>query len=434
MNMHASMFGPNYSARAALKGSHSDTRTRLWNLGLAALCTFCILWGSTALRPFLPPAAGNERFVWAMADGLVVLWVLMRPVQVLRVAQANLVLISWGLLACLSAMWSLAPTQSAYFGLQLLFTILAGLMLTTWTTRLHLVQMVFLALVGTQVISLIVEFAMPGLRPGFPGGGAFTHKNILGNAMTLQLITSGCLFLAGWRRLLTGGAFALAAALLVYSDSASALLTALVIVGVLLPAGAIYRLSPRSALIGVAGALITGAVALFVLPQTDFNTVKFVLEALGKDATLTGRTDLWQFAEEAIRNYPWLGHGYRGYWESEETSKYLLRYVLQQDLWFFHNNYLEVAVAFGLGGPVLLVLGLVVAFWRRFTEFLAGASMMALWGLAFVIYVAALAMAENPLFENHGLMQVIFVIAMAARDTPSGLLSMARPRGSRRLI
>ncbi|MEJ2118303.1 MAG: hypothetical protein P8Y36_10575, partial [Alphaproteobacteria bacterium] len=69
MNMHASMFGPNYSARADLKGSTSDARARLWNLGLAALCMFCMLWGSTALRPFLPAAAGNERFVWAIADG-----------------------------------------------------------------------------------------------------------------------------------------------------------------------------------------------------------------------------------------------------------------------------------------------------------------------------------------------------------------------------
>ncbi|MEJ2125691.1 MAG: O-antigen ligase, partial [Alphaproteobacteria bacterium] len=321
--------------------------------------------------------------------------------------------------ACVSAMWSLTPGPSAYFGLQLLFTILAGLMLATFTSRLHLIQMVFLALVAAQIISLFIEFAMPGLRSGFPGGGAFTHKNILGNVMTLQLITSGCLFLAGWRRWLTAGAFVLAAALLVYSQSASALLTALAIVGVLLPAGAIYRLSPRSALIGVSIALIGGALALFVLPQMDFTPVKFVLESLGKDTTLTGRTDLWQFAKDAIRDHPWLGHGYRGYWESEETSKYLLRYVAQQDLWFFHNNYLEVAVAFGLGGPVLLVFGLAIAFWRRFVEFLSGASMMALWALLFIVYVAALAMAENPLFENHGLMQVIFVIAAAARDAPN---------------
>jgi O-antigen ligase len=128
---------------------------------------------------------------------------------------------------------------------------------------------------------------------------------------------------------------------------------------------------------------------------------------------------LWDFGWQAFLEQPWLGYGFRAYWESEKTTVMVLRYVMQQDLQIFHNNFVEVAVAFGISGPVLLIWGILAAFHRSSMEFLRTRSLSALWSALFVIFVVSLSFAENPLFNNHGLLQALFVMAMAARD-PEG--------------
>jgi O-antigen ligase len=44
-----------------------------------------------------------------------------------------------------------------------------------------------------------------------------------------------------------------------------------------------------------------------------------ILEALGRDATLTGRTKLWSWAASINEPRQWLGSGYRAFWIDENT-------------------------------------------------------------------------------------------------------------------
>jgi exopolysaccharide production protein ExoQ len=107
-----------------------------------------------------------------------------------------------------------------------------------------------------------------------------------------------------------------------------------------------------------------------------------------------------------------------------------LRYVMQQDLQIFHNNFVEVAVAFGVWGPVLLLMGIVAAFYRTATEFLITRSLPALWSVLFLMFVVSLSLTENPLFNNHGLLQALFVIAMTARDARGARPPVTTRRGN----
>ena len=159
------------------------------------------------------PAEGlaGERYLWLLADPIVLCWFLLFPGQVLAYARRNKILICWALLACLSAIWSLKAELSLYYGLQLFFTILMGFLLSNLQTRTQLIKLLFLALLPTQLLSFYIELAAPYLEPGFPGGGAFTHKNVLGSFMLLQIITSLCLFAQGWRPMLTAIGFLMAA-------------------------------------------------------------------------------------------------------------------------------------------------------------------------------------------------------------------------------
>jgi O-antigen ligase len=163
-------------------------------------------------------------------------------------------------------------------------------------------------------------------------------------------------------------------------------------------------------------ALIAAAAGLLALEatRTDFlDLYVYLLDALGKDATLTGRTILWQFAEDAINARPWLGFGYKGWWESSETPAALLRVVVGQELWFFHNTFLDLAVAFGVVGPLALVAGLAVGVYRSVRAFVLNPEPMLLWPIMFVAMSIIYCSVDFVLFANHSFHQFLYVIAAA---------------------
>ena len=155
------------------------------------------------------------------------------------------------------------------------------------------------------------------------------------------------------------------------------------------------------------------ATFLLVLELMDINLVHVVLDALGKDETLTGRTILWEFGMEALHDRPWLGHGYKAYWDSPVTSALLLRTVIGQELWFFHNNFLDVGVAFGVVGIIFLSIGLLIAFFVTVKKSVTSWEYAALWPPVYIVFVLVLSTAENPLFQNHSLHQLLFIVAVA---------------------
>ena len=386
---------------------------------IAAACFAFLLWASTGLRPLLPAFFAGERYLWVAADVTVIVWFVTSPGEVLAAARRNKIVICWGLFACFSMIWAPKSTPALYYGLQLVFTILMGLFLSNVQTRLRLIKLLFLALMLTQLLSLFIELAAPHMAPKFAGGGAFMHKNVLGSFMLLQIINGLCLLALGWRPFLTGIGLVMAIALLLMSGSASSLLIAVLVAGGLLPMALVYRANANLARAAAGLACMAAALGGVLILVSGYNPLKAILGGVGKDVTLTGRTILWDFGWQAFLDKPWLGHGFRAYWENEKTTVLQLRYVMQQDLEIFHNNFIEVAVAFGICGPILLVLGLVAAFNRSLAEFLATRSLAALWSVLLVIFVVTLSMAENPLFNNHGFLQALFVVAMAARDPPA---------------
>jgi O-antigen ligase len=384
---------------------------------MAAPLWILFLFGvSSAVRSLLPETENVERFFWLPADLIVVIWVLRRHGPALVMMERNMVLMLWAGLACISALWSLAPSMSLYHGAQLLMTILVGFMLCATWPGIRILQFLFLALFATQVLSLVMVAVKPswGIAPWGEWKGAFTHKNELASMMALQIITALMLFLHGWRRMLTGAALALAVVLLVMSQSGTGLIALLVGLS-LLPLAIAYSRSASLFSMCAGLLLIVGAALITGITLSSIDIVELALDGLGKDLTLTGRTVLWDFGIEAFLERPWLGHGYKGYWESPHTTALNLQYVMGQELWFFHNLFVEVAVAFGVVGPILLAAGLFAAFRRAVATFAAVRTSVSLWPLLFLLFLVPYVLAENPLFQNHSLLQLLFVVAMCAR-------------------
>ena len=125
----------------------------------------------------------------------------------LQLVKKHAIFLTWPMLACMSTIWSLTPWMSIYHGVQLFMTIMVGLLLCYHASLQRILQLLFAALLICAVLSLpyaIIKAQTGGWQ------GLFPHKNVLGHMMCLLLITGLCLFLSGWRPLVSVAAMCLA--------------------------------------------------------------------------------------------------------------------------------------------------------------------------------------------------------------------------------
>jgi O-antigen ligase len=155
-----------------------------------------------------------------------------------------------------------------------------------------------------------------------------------------------------WMRV---GTLLFAIYMLQVSHSATALICFLVGLGCLWAQPRVLRLGSPARIIAV-GILIVLSVGAI---DQMFGASDFVFNALGRESSLTGRTEIWDMVTTRSQNV-WLGYGFRGFWETPEGR------LLSEDhnsglLLTAHNGYLETYLNGGLVGVVLLVIFLLTA-------------------------------------------------------------------------
>ena len=215
-------------------------RFRLGRLATDALWVAFIFVACYATTPVKDLAL--ERYVWLAADITVFAFLLYQTSKFTRILSDNLVVLSWPILACMSALWSVAPAISLYHGVQLLLTVLVGCYLCIYASLERILQLLFVALLLTAVLSALYVIGNPSAAIGAGGEwqGLFPHKNVLGHMMALLILTGVCLFLQGWRPLLSGSGILIATAMILLSRSGVGLV-AIVIVLAPLPLAILFR-------------------------------------------------------------------------------------------------------------------------------------------------------------------------------------------------
>jgi O-antigen ligase len=100
------------------------------------------------------------------------------------------------------------------------------------------------------------------------------------------------------------------------------------------------------------------------LPVTAlfFDTGGGMVQALGKDPTLTGRTDIWNMVL-GLHTNPWIGTGFESFWLGPRLD--FMRTALPNfPINEAHNGYLEVYLNLGWAGICFIVLLLVTGYKR----------------------------------------------------------------------
>src|SRR5207237_978175 len=103
----------------------------------------------------------------------------------------------------------------------------------------------------------------------------------------------------------------------------------------------------RTVLGGAMSTAIIGCIIVFgiVTPLVGGSTVTRFTSALGRDATLTGRTDIWAGLLPDLMRQPIFGYGFSGFWTVTRISEHEIGQA--------HNGYLEVCLQLGFVGFLL---------------------------------------------------------------------------------
>lgn len=273
---------------------------------------------------------------------------------------------AFALFACLSVFWSQAPGTTARAGVQYLSHVVCALIAMRVVDTRTLVRG---GLIGTGLVLVYsMVFGVYHLDPldgTYSFVGAFASKNQLGFYASLAVLFAfAALFLGVERgpwKLAAIGCVLVALYCLKASQSATSVLTTVAIASLCLALRALERLAPRHRKMLFLTLAVLGV--LIVIAGAYGGGYEMVLGAFGKDATLTGRTYLWQQGIETAGQAPFAGIGYQAFW--------VQGFALAEKLWadffisgrsgfHFHNTFIAATVETGLVGCLLLTMVLVV--------------------------------------------------------------------------
>lgn len=218
-----------------------------------------------------------------------------------------------------------------------------------------------LAVVWINFLSIFIvpDVALQASRDGALRG-LLGHKNDFGRMMILAGLALSTL-IAGRPpaiQLLQAGTAFIAFAMAVLSGSATAILVLFMTLAMVVPVTRVLatRLLTRpmritifalTALVGTAGMVVL----LFAVG----------LDAVGKDATLTNRTLIWDSVWQLMLAKLPLGYGYGAFWEGSSTGQ---TWALYWNIGHAHNGYLDLLLDLGLVGAATLLLALVITIGR----------------------------------------------------------------------
>lgn len=292
-------------------------------------------------------------------------------------------------------------------------------------------------LAATLTILLTVCVAVAVLDPavgqmldtrGQPWRGIFVHKNSLGTIAAFSFVIFCGLERLKWKTAWIG--FALWC--LWMSQSAGALVAALVGGAVMVAARIVYvrldqvRLRPVTVFYAL---LVVGGYAMWSL----FGSIT---QFLDREATLTGRTEVWATALEYGSTHRWFGTGISAQIYPGSALANSIAALRNQPLGTTHSGYLALYLGAGLFGLAVLVLALIFCLQRVESARRDGVATAAIaLGLGLTFCYLALNLVEDRLLTRSGWFFLMFgmlqlVDAQIRRAPPPGGTEQGRPRAA----
>lgn len=338
--------------------------------------------------------------------------ILFNPIRALRVVGRSplpWLLILW---AAVTILWSESAEITVRRVIAVLLTTLYVLVLYIrypFQSFLRLLGMAFFTAIFSSL--LMVAFKPDwGIMSSVHQGaweGVFVHKNSLGKVSVFALCFFSMLWLCSQNRrerAFWAGAFVLGAITLIGSRSVTALVVSgtTLIGAILLRVGRPWRkIWPVFLLIIL---LFASSIVLWAIQNGEV-----LVDALGRDVSLTGRIPLWQVLIPMGLEHP-LGYGYGAFWLGLKGPSAEVWYALGWAVPNAHNGFLELWLHLGWVGLVLAFSLLGRIFIANLEPALAGSQEAVFW-ILFCIAFVTYNFVEVNLFNQNNIYWVLLAYA-----------------------
>jgi O-antigen ligase len=158
----------------------------------------------------------------------------------------------------------------------------------------------------------------------------------------------------------------------------------------------------------IAVVLVAGASGALLLENLEA-----IAGALGKDLTLTGRTDIWAVMLEMISKRPLFGYGYNGFWLGwdSEVSAYIW-HTLQWECPYAHNGFMDLLAELGITGLGLFLLSFGFAYFKGLVFLRKTKTPEGVWPLLYLTYIVIYNITETSLLSSNSIFWIVYVMVV----------------------
>ena len=370
-----------------------------------------LLAGASMNTPGLIPASVVSfvrYFVW----GTSILLICVSYKRALYVISKDIFIFIFVLIVYSSSIWSVNPGFTDRFMPEVLQMTTFGVYLATRHSLKQQLRFVAWTFAIGAFASIYVVWRIPaaGLHwNDHPGSwkGIYDYKNTFGSLMVLNSVA----FLlvpvdSAKHRLYKWGNFAIALLMIYFSTSKTSLVVSFLTIVIVL----FYRnfrwkgkvtVFYLDVLILFLGSIATIVIGLWVE----------ILGAMGKDATLTGRTPMWNVAFTELMNRPWFGFGRGAFWA--EKSKYAIDagYAVSQGFIppHAHNGFIDIMLDVGLVGFGVFLISFVIVYFRSLILAYGSDRAEDIWPLAYLLFVTLNNVMESYLLRLANVYWVLYI-------------------------
>jgi exopolysaccharide production protein ExoQ len=254
----------------------------------------------------------------------------------------------------LSAAWSIDPSSTVRRGVVYLWFIIGTIGVVgslDGDEAMDLLGRVCALSAAASIVLLVISPSNAWMPDSSGLRGIYPHKNVFGQVMAIgALVSLHAMRTSNSRRRLSKiCTLILFTGLTFLSKSSTSLLTifAFCAVNSIIT---IFRQGRIGRIIGVF--LIIVLVPAAAIAAWDPNAL---LEMIGKDPTLTGRTELWSYLLNKIGERPILGWGFRAFWSGHNPIVWDIQAKLGWTVVSAHNGLLEALLEVGIVGSALFL-------------------------------------------------------------------------------
>ena len=307
-----------------------------------------------------------------------------------------IVLTSW---ACISFLWSSIPDYTIAVARNLVVLHIAAVYIAMNYDLRQQMRHFAWALGIVSFLSLLFPIITPsyGISRGEFWVGIFRHKNRLANAMVMAILVFLNIGLATRKKRLfiIIPSTVISIISLVMSRGKGALVALIICLLSFLIYWVVSQKEYKTRVLSsifILYASLASAVAMY------FGIEYILVDLLGKDLSLNGRTDLWEYLIGRAMTRPILGFGYAGFWENYEEILGVSRNIS----WFTldvsgnaHSGYIEFLLQLGLVGVGLLAVNFLIAFYKVSFLLIKTKRVEFFWAFQYLLLIAVLNISET---------------------------------------